>query len=582
MTFFRKLNGIFNKKTKIKIAILIFGIITGAIIETGALAIIGPFISVAMDSSIVETNEILRYVYNLLGFESTDAFLAFLAFLLAFVYVFKGVYIFTLNRLKYRFVSRQQIALSHRIMEIIMAKPYIYHVNRNIAEIKRTIQKDVAELIRLMTIVLSLASDMFMSTFIFILLFSTSVPLSLGVIFLSTLCIAIYFKIFRKKIRDMGKENREKYLQMSKTVNQSIGSIKELKVLRREGYFLDAFEKNSKRFAKTNRQFNVYDKIPKLMIESICFGGAFVLVGSMILGGADIGYLVPQLSLFVLAAFRLLPAVARFAGYVNKIIFYRPSVDAVYNNLQEGKEEEVKKAFPNPMETGGVQNRVAKDIVIKNVTFQYPNTKEPVLDNVSFTIPARKSVAFIGPTGAGKTTLADIILGIYEPDKGQVLYDGKSIHHDLVWGSNLGYIPQQIYLLDESITANIAFGIPEDEIDINKVKSVLEKVQMSKFVESLPDKLDTVVGDRGARLSGGQRQRIGIARALYSDPDILVMDEATSALDNETEKAVMEAIERFKGSITMIIIAHRLTTIENCDIICRVDNKSITIEKDNR
>ena len=582
MTFFRKLNGIFDKKTKIKIAILIVGIIIGAVIETAALGIIGPFISIAVDNSIIERNEILNYVFNFLGFTDANAFLAFLAFLLAFVYVFKGTYMFTLNRLKFRFISRQQISISHRIMGIVIAKPYIYHVNKNIAEIKRTIQKDVAELIKLITVVLSLSSDIFMSTFIFILLFSTSVPMSLGVIFLSTLCIGIYFKIFRKKIRSMGLENREKYLQMSKSVNQSIGSIKELKVLKRENYFLDEFERNSKRFAQTNRKFQVYDKIPKLMIESICFGGAFILVGVMILGGADIGYLVPQLSLFVLAAFRLLPAVARFAGYVNKIIFYRPSVDAVYSNLQEGKENDKRKKAIKPEVSDFTFKKHACDIIIKNLTFQYPNTKEPVLDNISFTIPARKSVAFIGPTGAGKTTLADIILGIYEPDKGEVLYDGKSIHHASDWGDRLGYIPQQIYLLDESITANIAFGIPKDEIDMEKVKRVIEKVQLKKFVDSLPDKLDTVVGDRGARLSGGQRQRIGIARALYTDPDILVMDEATSALDNETEKAVMEAIERFKGSKTMIIIAHRLSTIENCDIICRVDNKAIVVEKDNR
>jgi len=220
------------------------------------------------------------------------------------------------------------------------------------------------------------------------------------------------------------------------------------------------------------------------------------------------------------------------------------------------------------------------DIIVNNVSFCYPNTSLPVLSDISLIVPHNKSVAFIGPSGVGKTTLADIILGILSPKAGGVYYAGKSIHHSFKeWSQKVGYIPQQIYLLDESIIKNVAFGINSDDIDIMQVWHALEQAQLSEFVRSLPEGLETVVGDRGIRLSGGQRQRIGIARSLYNNPSILVLDEATSSLDTETEKAVMEAIEKFQGEKTLIIIAHRLSTIENCDIIYRIENGAINIEK---
>ena len=285
------------------------------------------------------------------------------------------------------------------------------------------------------------------------------------------------------------------------------------------------------------------------------------------------GSIVPQLSLFVLAAFRLLPAVARFTGYVNQIIYFKPSIDAVYVSLFEENE--------NPAEAaGGVASRKSPDIVVEGLFFKYPEAQAHVIENVSLSIPHKKSVAFIGPTGAGKTTLADIILGVYAPQSGYVFHNGKSIHHDPgEWTNLVGYVPQQIYMLDESIRENVSFGVPKDEVDEVRVWGAIEKARLKDFVESLPDKLDTIIGDRGVRLSGGQRQRIGIARALYNNPEILVLDEATSSLDDETEKAVMEAIETFRGEKTMIIIAHRLSTIEHCDVVYKVENKKVVKEK---
>ena len=255
----------------------------------------------------------------------------------------------------------------------------------------------------------------------------------------------------------------------------------------------------------------------------------------------------------------------------SNVAFYLPSVDAVYKSLFEEADEHAK-----PLENITVPAAKGNEIQVCGVTYQYPGMAAPVLEGASFAIPEKSSVAFVGPSGAGKTTLADLILGVLVPAVGGVFFKGRSIHHDFEsWSKNVGYIPQQIYLLDESIIENVAFGIDRENIDENKVWRALEQAQLAEFVKSLPQGGETIVGDRGIRLSGGQRQRVGIARALYEDPPILVLDEATSSLDNETEKAVMEAVMGFQGNKTMIIVAHRLSTIERCDVVYRVENGQV-------
>lgn len=572
MNVITKIRRIFNRQTKIKLIILLVAIIAGAILETAALSVISPFVSVILDKSVIQSNSILRFIFNFFGFKSDFMFLAFLAFSIAFIYIVRGVYMFILAKVQHKFLANRQMELSNRLLKITLDKPYLYHTTKNPAELQRVILRDVVEFFYLAMYILWLVSDFFMSFFILIFLLITSVAMTLGVTGLALICIIVYFKAIRGKIRSAGVDNREKNVNMTKSVNQALGGIKELKVLRRESYFINEFKKNSAAYAKANQRFKIYDAIPKLLIESVCFSGAFIMIGICICVGINMENIVPQLSLFVLASFRLLPAISHFTNYVNQIIFYRASADAIYASLYEN--ENNCSAVPD-----GKEIEPSHDIIVDNLSFQYPNTDTAVLENVSLRIPHKKSTAFIGPTGAGKTTLADIILGIYEPRSGNVFHEGQSVHHNLKeWIGHIGYIPQQIYLLDETILENVAFGIPESEIDEARVWGVLEKAQIKEFVELLPQKLNTIVGDRGIRLSGGQRQRIGIARALYSDPEILILDEATSSLDNETEQAVMEAIENFHCEKTMIVIAHRLSTIEHCDVIYRVENKNVVLD----
>ena len=575
MLVLKKLRHLFDRDTKAKIIVLLVAIVIGAMLETLALSLISPFISILLDNTMIETNQFVKFAYDLLGFSSTGAFLALLAFLLAGVYVFRGVYLYAVSKLQYRFIARRQSNLSGELLKKILDYPYLYHSGKNLAELQRIIISDVSSMFTLVTSMLLMLTDFFMTLFIVVFLAIVSPLMTLCVVLMSVLCVILYLKVFRRQVRAAGDKSRDAQIGMNKAVNQALGGIKEVKVLRREGFFHSIFKKSSDSYVKHYTQYRALDAVPRLVIESVCFGGAFIIIGALIIGGADIAALVPQLSVFVLAAFRLLPAVSRQVNMLNLVIYYRSSVDAVYKSLFEEDDASAELAPPETELPADVL-----DIIVSDVTFQYPNTPAPVLKDISLTIPDKKSVAFVGSSGEGKTTLADIILGVLTPEAGGVFYAGKSVHHSFgEWSRNVGYIPQQIYLLDESILENVAFGIEREDVDVEQVWHTLEQAQLSDFVRSLPGGLDTVVGDRGIRLSGGQRQRIGIARALYNNPSVLVLDEATSSLDTETEKAVMEAIEKFQGDKTMIIIAHRLSTIENCDIIYRVEDGDVVREK---
>jgi len=573
MALIRKLNKIFDRNVKIKLLILLIAIIIGGFLEMFALSLISPFIAVLLDNTMLYTNPYLNWVYELFGFRSVNVFLGTMAFMLATVYIVRGVYSFILNRAKIRFVANRQAFFSQKLLKKVLGFSYLYHTNRNVAELKRIISQDVVEMFGMINGLLSFATDFIMSLFILGLLLATSPVMTLCVLLLALICVFLYFKAFRKKIRKLGVKNREAAIGVNKAVLQALGGIKEIKVLHREKYFQNAFKINNNIAVKTKTQYRTLDLVPKIAIELICFGGAFVMLGAFIISGADVAGLVPQLSLFVLAAFRLLPAISRQVNSINTVLYNKASVDAVYKSLFEEADISAtvsEKYLDSKCGSG-------EDIVINDLTFQYPCTAEAVLEGVTFSIPKNKSVAFVGPSGAGKTTLADLILGILTPDEGGVYYEGKSIHlHFDEWSQSVGYIPQQIYLLDESILANVAFGIDPDKIEEEKVWRALEQAQLKEFVESLPEGINTVVGDRGVRLSGGQRQRIGIARAMYENPPILVLDEATSSLDTETEKAVMDAIIGFHGNKTIIIVAHRLSTIEHCDIVFRVEDKKVT------
>ena len=386
--------------------------------------------------------------------------------------------------------------------------------------------------------------------------------------------MGIFTAVSKKFAKGFGRECQEYKAKIYQWMNQALGGIKEVKVLNRESFFVTSYQTYYKKYAKGLRISRLLAAIPKYIVEMVSMTGLLIaIIIKLKYGRTDIVTFIPQLSAFAIAAFRLMPSVGRINEHVTNIMYAAPSIELVYNDLKDVERQETGDAEGQEKEEQNREWKFEKELEIKKVCYHYPDVEENVIDHVDFKIRKGQTVALIGESGAGKTTMADIILGLLSPQYGRIKADGVDIFKSIdQWHKNIGYIPQTIYLSDDTIRNNVAFGVFEEEIDENAVIEALKKAQLYEFVEGLIDGMDTIVGDRGVRLSGGQRQRIGIARALYHDPEILVLDEATSALDSDTEAAVMEAVDSLRSEKTMIIIAHRLTTIQNADVIFEIVN----------
>lgn len=364
---------------------------------------------------------------------------------------------------------------------------------------------------------------------------------------------------------------------MIKWVNQGLGASKEVKVSGKEGFFINAYTKQSTIKANNSRYMKMLEQAPRLFIETLLVATVLVTMLIIVLQGSGTAHLISSMALFAMAAFRLMPSITRIMALVTTIRYNQPALKVVYEDLFENRDESTNPITNKSIVINQGKRTFNDSIKLTNVSFRYPNQEGYAIKDVSLTIPIGQSVAFIGESGAGKTSLVDIILGLLKPEKGELLVDGKRIHDQInIWQQKIGYIPQSIFLSDDTIRSNVAFGTEHNLIDDEEVWRSLDQAHLKEFVKALPDQLDTTVGERGVRLSGGQRQRIGIARALYHNPEILFMDEATSALDNETEKEIMKAIDGLKGEKTLIIIAHRLSTIENCNIIFKINKGRLT------
>ena len=460
-------------------------------------------------------------------------------------------------------------------MNSYMHQNYLFHVSRNVAELQRNVTEDVNGFYTVVLNVLQLVAEVSVCVVLVIYLMSTDIMTTIVIAALIFIFAVFFGIIFKKVLVKKGQENRQVNIQLTKWVLQSFSGIKEIKVMNKEKFFLDNYDKTYKRFTVLQRQQTMLSFISRPTMETMCICGLLItVVVKMIWFQEDIANFIPALSVFAIAAFRMLPSFNRISGYLSAIMFNKPAVDVLYGDLKEI--DELKTASEEKAKYEVTIQKLSNGIDVKNISFQYPNADKQVIRNLSMHIEPNTSVAFIGASGSGKSTLADIILGVLEPQTGTIEVEGIDIKKNLNgWHQCLGYIPQTIYLMDDTIRANIAFGLEKKQIDKSSLWDAVKEAQLESFVKSLPQGLDTVIGDRGVKLSGGQRQRIGIARALYSKPVVLILDEATSALDNETEREVMEAIDGLRGTRTLIIIAHRLTTIKNCDVIYEVKDGGI-------
>ena len=534
----QKFRYIFSRADKFKLVGLVVLMIIGSVLELLAVAVFNPFIEVMMQTSSIADDSFLQFFFQHTNIDSVEGYLIALSFIIAVIYVVKNVYLTFEQNAILSFSYRTRMNLATRLLTTYMNEPYTFHLSKNIAEMQRCLQTDTSQFMSLINSCLQLAVEFVTCLALGGYLFHTSHSITVLIGLLLGLCVFIFFIISKKVSSKLGRQNEFYNAKLFQWINQSLG-----------GELLAA--------------------VPKYIVETVAIVGlVLAIIVKLLFGHGALETFVPQMAVFAVAAFRLLPSVGKINAYVNNVMYTKASLDMIYQDLCE-----IEKNKPIEVEwEGKTENwKFMKGVFAEHITYHYPDSDTEVLHDITLEIPKGKTVALIGPSGAGKTTLADIILGLLPPVSGVVRMDDKNIYENLrSWRQKLGYIPQSIYLSDDTIRNNVAFGIYEDQIDDDAIWKALEKAQLKDFVQGLEKGLDTYVGDRGVRLSGGQRQRIGIARALYHDPEILVLDEATSALDSGTEQAVMESIESLQGLKTMVIIAHRLTTIKNADLIYEV------------
>ncbi len=570
----KKINYIFNRKQKLQLAILFVLVLIGSFCELLGVTMILPFIDAILQQEAVLEKWYMRWLYDALGLTSVNALLIILAIVFIGVYIVKNIYMVWMKRIQFRFITNNLQRLSRRMLECYLKQPYLFHLSHNSSDLMRNINADTSMFFGTVQSFLTLSTDITVCVMVFIVLMKEDAAMTIAVTLVVITYIVLFFLLLRRRIESYGQQTRRLTSQNNKWLRQTFGGVKESIILERRDFFIRRFDQTNESLMKNKREYQTVSLLPKAILEVLCIGGIMLIVAVKLATGTDIVEFIPTLSLFAVAAFRLLPSFNKIVAELSSLQYNKAGVDAIYEDLHQIDRLSAMEEEEKGDEIGDLSFR--KEIRIENITFHYPSIESNVLEHVNMTISKNSSVAFVGPSGAGKTTLADIILGVLAPQQGKVTVDGVDIQKAMrSWHKKIGYIPQFIYLMDDTIRNNIAFGLRPNVIKEDQVWRSLEEAQLKEFVESLPEGLDTRIGERGVRLSGGQRQRIGIARALYHNPEFLVLDEATSALDNETEKAVMDAVNFLAGSKTLLIIAHRLTTIEKCDIIYEIKDKKV-------
>ena len=568
----KKMIAIFNKRQRVELVFLFLIVLLSAVVELLGVSMIIPFIN-----AILQPDELVQNHYVSIFMEKmnidTDGLIICIAIALIVVYVLKNAYLIFVNRYQLRFTYNGNRELGNRFMRCYLLQDYTFHINHNSAELMRDIATDVVMFYATVLAFIQLMSEGVIAIALVSFLLMKDVIVTIGVAFSLGVMLLLFMGSYKKELVRLGNQRRYYGYKLTQSMQQAFGGIKEIKIAGREQHFLNAFESANAGNTEAMKKNLFLNAIPKPVMEALCIAGLMIVICIRIAMGVNTVDFIGTLAVFAVAAFKLLPSVNKVSGYIGNILHNGVVIDTIYDKVKRLSQlENSRKGIEDKAEYRPVS--FENEIMMQAISFRYPQSDNDVLKNASAVIPYKQSIAFIGPSGAGKTTAVDIILGLLHPYEGKVLVDGQDIQDNIDgWRAKIGYIPQSIYMLDDTIRGNVAFGA--EVRDDQEIWHALEEAQLKEYVSFLPNGLDTEIGEAGVRLSGGQRQRIGIARALYRKPDILVLDEATSALDNETEAAVMESIEHLQGKLTMIIIAHRLSTIENCDIVYEVNDKTI-------
>ncbi len=578
---YSKLKVLLDGKQKRQMVGIVVLMLIGGVLESLGIAMIAPVMQVVIDPQKVEESKLLSGIYNLFNLSSTTQLAALIMVALILVFVIKNIFLYFMNVVQLRFVYTNQFATSRRMMINFMQRPYEYYLGADTTVIQRNITSDVNNLYALILSCLQLISEIIVFVCLVAILLSQDAQMTITIAVLLVIVLLVIKYFIKPVMVKAGQDNQDYYSGLYKWIYESVTGIKEIKVANKENYFINGYADCGAGYVNAVQKYNLYNSTPRLLIETIAIAGMVGYMLVVMMAGTSITTLLPQLTVLAAAAARLLPSANRINNYLTSIAYFEPFLDNVSDNLQsEIHDESISYDSENYRTKSEVEKLpVEKLIRMEDITYKYPGTDKLILDKATMEIPVGKSVGIVGTSGAGKTTIVDVLLGLLEPKTGRILADGVDVMTNYRgWLKNIGYIPQTIFMTDSTIRKNVAFGVPDDEIDDNKVWQALKEAALDEFVKELPEGLDTQIGERGIRLSGGQRQRIGIARALFEDPEVLVLDEATSALDNDTEAAIMDSINRLHGRKTLVIIAHRLQTIEKCDMIYSIGEGKATLK----
>ena len=560
-----------SPKERKRAALLLVMMVIMAVLDMIGVASILPFMAVLANPNLIETNEILNTMFkgsSILGVESNQQFLFFLGTLVFLLLITSLTFKAFTTYVQVRFVRMREYSIGKRLLEGYLRQPYSWFLNRHSAELGKTILSEVGIVIdNALNPLMELLAKGMVTIALIILLILADPMLAIIVGFSIGSAYGLIFYFIKSYINKTGEERLKNNQLRFNTISEAFGAAKEVKVGGLEETYIKNFSISAQILARTIASSQVIALLPRFILEAIAFGGVLLLVLYMMSQTGSFNDALPIISLYVFAGYRLMPAIQQIYASFTKLTFVGPSLNKLYDDLMSLK--------PSEKNEDNDSISLNKSIILKNIYYNYPGSSRTALKNINLNIPARSTVGLVGATGSGKTSTVDIILGLLEPQSGSLEVDGKIItqYNSKSWQSSIGYVPQQIYLSDDTVSANIAFGVDSKDINEEFVKKASKIANLHEFViNELPNKYQTTVGERGVRLSGGQRQRIGIARALYHNPQAIILDEATSALDNQTEKAVMDAVNNLGNNITIIIIAHRLSTVKKCGKIFLLEN----------
>ena len=544
--------------------------VTGALLEMMGIGLVIPVITLLTQPEVLLRSETAQALLAHAGRPSQQTLVVATMLLLLFAYLIKNTFLAFLAWKQSKFIYNLQHALSTRLFAIYLRQPYSFHLQRNSAHLVRNLQGEMAMFINAaLTPSIFILAEALVVSGLFVMLMLIE-PVGTIAIF-SILLIAglLYQHLTKIRVSHWGKQRMLHDGERIKQLHHGLGGVKDVKLSGREADFLSQYNFHTKFSMKMNQRQSVMQQLPRLWLELLAITALTVLLISSSMQGKTMLAVLPTLALFAAVSFRLMPSANRIISAIQQLRFGMPVVEMLDKELH--LPSEVTDADSKPV-------LFRHSLVLEHVSYSYPASNKPAVRDASVTIAKGEMIGFIGESGSGKSTLIDILLGLLKPTSGRVLVDGSDIQESLrSWQNQIGYVPQSIYLMDDTLRRNVAFGLADEDIDNEAVKRALKSAQLDSFIDSLPDGAETVVGERGVRLSGGQKQRIGIARALYHDPSVLVLDEATSALDNDTEAEVMHAVESLHTEKTVLIVAHRLSTIKKCDLVYRITDGKVIV-----